>query len=243
VTTAADLRAALDPVVLFELAFRVAAHDWQRDYLRAPGPVLTVKGRQVGASTAAAAMAVHEVLYRPDVTAAIVSPSLRQSQEIAGKARTALRNLAVPLVQDSSTALRLRNGSRVLSLPGTAKSVRGWSASLLILDEAAYLAPETWAAVTALTAATGGRIVIQSTPALAEGQFHELVTGDDPSWTRFTVPSASVPTIAPTFLDAERRTMTPDEYGREYECTFGSVSSLPRLFPPERLAALFPEVA
>lgn len=238
-TTATDLRMALDPAALFERAFRFDALPWQRDYLREHRPVATVKGRQTGASTAAAALAVHEALYRAGSTSAIVSPSLRQSQEIAGKARTALRNLDVELAQDSATTLRLRNGSRVMALPGTPKSVRGWSASLLVLDEAAYLDPETWTAVRALVAATGGRLVIQSTPDLAAGPFFDLVTGDDPAWARFSVPSGSVSTIAGSFLEAERRAMTADEYAREYECRFGQLASVTRLFSPERLDALF----
>ena len=138
-----DLRAALDPVALFEAAFGVNALDWQRGYLREDRPVALVKGRQVGASLAAAALAIHVVRYHDDVNAIIVSPSLKQSTEIATRARTGLRNLGVGLLQDSISTLRLANGSRILSLPGTARSVRGWTAQLLVIDEAAYVDHET----------------------------------------------------------------------------------------------------
>ena len=132
--------------------------------------------------------------------------------------------------------LRLANGSRILSLPGTARSVRGWTAKLLILDEAAFISPETFTAARALVA-TGGRLVVQSTPAIETGDFHELVTGDDTDWSRLVVRSDAVPTITPTLLEAERRAMSPDAYATEYECQFGKSGAT--LLTIEGIAALF----
>jgi len=234
-TLAADLAAALDPVVLFAQAIGKPAHDWQRGYLRETRPTVVLKGRQTGASTAAAVLAIHSALYGPGADAVIVSPSLRQSTEIATRARAGLRALGVRLTQDSTSMLRLPNGSRILSLPGTARSVRGWTARLLILDEAAFIEPATFTAARALVA-TGGRLVVQSTPAGEWGDFYELVTGDAPEWARFTVRSDEVPTIAPEFLEAERRAMTPDAYATEYECVFGKAGA--SLFTAEGLAGL-----
>lgn len=232
---AADFRAALDPAVLFEQAFGFAPLDWQRGYLREDRPTVVLKGRQVGASLSAAALAIHIVRYWSDVNVVIVSPSLKQSTEICTRARTGLRRLGIALVQDSTSTLRLGNGSRILSLPGTARSVRGWTAQLLILDEAAFIEHETFVAARALVA-TGGRLVIQSTPADESGDFHEIVTGDDPDWARFTVRSDEVSTISPAFLAAERRAMSPDAYAREFECQFGKAGA--SLFTAERIAGL-----
>jgi hypothetical protein len=232
-----DLRAALDPSALFERAFGLTPLAWQLDYLREERPAVVLKGRQVGASLAAAALAIHTTVYGPDVNnVVIVSPSLKQSTEIATRARTGLRNLGVRLEQDSASVLRLVNGSRILSLPGTARSVRGWTAKLLILDEAAFISPETFVAARALVA-TGGRLVVQSTPADEHGDFHEIVSGDDPAWARFTVRSDEVPTISPEFLASERREMSPDAYAMEYECAFGKAGAA--LFSIDRISRLF----
>jgi tRNA(Met) C34 N-acetyltransferase TmcA len=232
---ATDFRAALDPAVLFEQAFGYAPLDWQRGYLRETRPTVVLKGRQVGASTSAAALAIHTVRYWPDVNVVIVSPSLKQSTEICTRARSGLRRLGLTLAQDSTSTLRLSNGSRILSLPGTARSVRGWTAKLLILDESAFIEPSTFEAARALVA-TGGRLVVQSTPADESGDFYELVTGDDPDWARFTVRSDEVPTISPAFLAAEARAMSPDAYAREFECQFGKAGA--SLFTAGMLAAL-----
>jgi hypothetical protein len=164
-----------------------------------------------------------------------VSPSLKQSTEIATKARIGLRNLGARLIQDSASTLRLANGSRILSLPGTARSVRGWTARLLILDEAAFILPETFTAARALVA-TGGRLVVQSTPAAEAGDFYELATGDDPGWSFIVVRSDEVPTISAAFLAAERRALPADLYVQEYEGTFGKVGA--SLFTAEGINAL-----
>ena len=136
---AADLRMALDPVAAFEAAFGLEALEWQRGYLRETRPAVVVKGRQIGASTCAAALAIHTSVFNPATNVVIVSPSLKQSAEILGRARVGLRRLGVRLDQDSASMLRLANDSLVVSLPGTALSVRGWTGRLLILDEAPYI--------------------------------------------------------------------------------------------------------
>lgn len=241
-TLARDLLAAIDPVVTFADAFGEAPHEWQVGYLREHRPVALLKGRQVGASTAAATLAIHAARYWPDSNSVIVSPTLPQSREVAMRARIGLRNLGERLVQDSASVLRLANGSRILSLPGTARSVRGWTARLLIIDEAAFVLPETFTAAQPIIA-TGGRIVIQSTPAGESGDFHAIVTGDDPAWARYTVPSTSVSTITPEWLEGQRRTMAPDAFAQEFECVFGKAGAT--LFTPERIASLIltPEAA
>lgn len=220
----ADFRAALDPAELFRQAFGNAPHAWQSEYLRETRNAVNLKGRQVGASQAAAALAIHSCRYWPNTNAVIVSPSLKQSTEITTKARVGLYALGIRLLQDSSSMLRLANGSRILSLPGTAKSVRGWTARLLVLDEAAYIEPETFTAARALVA-TGGRLVVQSTPADEVGAFYDLVTDTPANWASFSVRSDSVSSINDDFLASERKSMTPDEYAREYECAFGKAGA------------------
>jgi hypothetical protein len=232
---AADLRATLDPAALFQQAFGLEPLPWQRGYLRSDRSTVVLKGRQVGASLAAAALAIYTARYWADSATIIVSPSLKQSGEILGRARAGLRRLRASLEQDSASMLRLANGSRIVSLPGTARSVRGWTAKLLILDEAAFIEPETFTAARALVA-TGGRLVVQSTPAAEIGDFHEIVKADDPAWAHFTIRSAEVPTISVEFLEAERRAMSPDTFAGEYECTFGKSGAT--LFTAERIASL-----
>jgi hypothetical protein len=230
-----DVLAALDPVETFRGAFELEPLDWQATYLREWRNTDVLKGRQVGASHGAAALAIHQARTYARTNAIILSPTLKQSTEITTRSRVGLVTLGERLVQDSASLLRLANGSRILSLPGTASSVRGWSAQLLIIDEAAFVAEDTWTAARALVA-TGGRMVVQSTPAGEYGSFYELVTAADSDWAHFVVRSDEVSTISAAFLAGEKRAMTPDAYAAEYECQFGRAGA--SLFTADRIAGL-----
>lgn len=225
----------IDPTYTFEQAFGVAPLTWQVPYLWEVRNAVILKGRQVGASTCAAALAIRIIRSQPKKLAAIVSPSMKQSTEVKLRAKNGLEALGERLVIDSQTTVGLDNGSRILSLPGSAKSVRGWTADLLVIDEAAFLDPDTFLAARA-TVATGGRVIVQSTPAGPFGHFYDLFNSNDPTWAQFRVSSEDVPTISPEFLAAERATLGEDEYAQEYLGRFAQAGM--GLVDPDRLNAL-----
>ncbi len=212
----------LDPVYTFREANGFDPLVWQVPYLESTDNAVILKGRQVGASTSAAAICIRYVRHFPNFLAAIVSPSMKQSTEVKLKAKNGLIRLGEDLVQDSQDTLGLDNGSRIISLPGSPKSVRGWSAGLLIIDEAAFLDPETFLAARATVAATGGRTIVQSTPISPFGHFFDLFDMPDPGWTKYQVSSEDVSTISPAFLASEKLKLTPDEYAQEYLGQFAS---------------------
>ena len=92
----------------------------------------------------------------------------------------------------------------------------------MVLDEAAWIPSETFAAARPLTAATRGRLIIQSTPGSPVGAFHELATDPPEAWAFMKVRSDEVGTIAPEFLERERAEMSPELYRQEYEAEFGT---------------------
>lgn len=230
----ADLLSGFDPVEVFRRALSLEPMAHQVDYLRSRRPMLVLKGRQTGFSTTAAAKAIHLCWFRPNVLAAIISPSQKQSENVARIARQGLRALGARLEADSASNIKLANGSRIVSLPGTAKSVRGFTAQLLVIDEAAYVLPETWVAARPLIA-TGGQLIVQSTPNGQAGDFWDLWRANDPTWQRFTLRSDEVPTISAAFLAKELAELGSDGFASEYLCEFGRVG-VPSLFTAERLA-------
>lgn len=226
----------LDPTYTFTEAFGFSPLAWQVPYLESTDNAVIVKGRQIGASTSAAAICIRYVRHFPNFLAAIVSPSMKQSTEVKLKAKNGLIRLGEDLVQDSQDTIGLDNGSRIISLPGSPKSVRGWSAGILIIDEAAFLDPETFLAARATVAATGGRTIVQSTPISPFGHFFDLFSVPDPGWTRYQVSSEDVSTISTAFLASEKLKLTDDEYAQEYLGQFASAGL--GLVDPERLREL-----
>jgi hypothetical protein len=200
----------------FERGTGHPAFGWQRPYLSHEGSIVLLKGRQIGASTGAAVKVVHTALQSPGSTSVIVSPTQKQSGEILSRARVAALRLAVGLRKDSASALTLANGSRVISLPGSAKSVRGYTADgVLVLDEAAFLEDETWLAAQALVAASEAPVVVQSTPYGGVGAFAALWQSQDPAYLRLQVRSDEV--VSAEWLDIQRRRMSPGEFRQEFE--------------------------
>lgn len=221
----------LDPTKVFRAATGNDPLEWQVPYLWETRNSVVLKGRQVGASTSASGKAIRAARIGRNRLVAIVSPSQKQSTEVRERCEQGLANMGVQLKSNNATTLELHNGSRILSLPGTPKSVRGWSAHFLIIDEAAFLDPETFLAARATVAATGGQTVVQSTPAGPYGHFYDLFAeavpvgealledgSPDPTveWVSFRVSSEDVPTIDPAFLAAERATLGEDDYAQEY---------------------------
>lgn len=226
----------------FRAAFGLEPMAHQVAYLESSGHLLVRKGRQAGLTQAAAALAIHVARERPGNLAAVISPSLRQSTEVAMRARTGLWALGDTLVQDSVSLLRLKNGSRILSLPGSARGVRGYAAALVIVDEAAWVDDQTFVAVRALVAATGGRVIVQSTPGSPVGFFHELATNTPPDWHSLVVRSDEARTISPEFLERERREMSEELFRQEYMAEFGTGLGS-SLFSMEALRALVQETS
>jgi hypothetical protein len=121
--------------------------------------------------------------------------------------------------------MELTSGSRIEALPGTEKTVRGFSGvDLLIVDEASRVADELYYAVRPMLAVSGGRLMMLSTPYGKRGVFFEEWTGGDGSagsaWERYEVPALECPRIPVSFLEEERAALPAWVYRQEYECAF-----------------------
>ncbi len=236
---AAHLAGWMGPRELFLRATGDYPLAWQEDYLlySSTHDGCVLKGRQVGASTSAGVIAIRTARYVAGAFCAIVSPSQKQSTEVKERAKQGVLRLGDHLIKDNSSELGFANGSRIISLPGTAKSVRGWSCDLLVIDEAAFLDEETYLAARA-TVATGGRVIVQSTPNGPYGPFYDAweAAGTDPAWKRYRVSSEEVPTIKKEFLARERSVLGKDEYAQEYLGIFTNPGL--GLIDPDRLTKL-----
>jgi hypothetical protein len=219
-----DLTLALDRR---EFARSVAFEpdDWQAEALRSEAArQLYNASRQSGKSTVAAILAVHTALYEPGSLTLLLSPTLRQSQELFKKCLSFYREAGRPVAPESETALTLtlENGSRIVSLPGKEGTVRGYSGvRLMVIDEAARVPDDLYASVRPMLAVSAGRLVALSTPFGTRGWWYEAWRGGDGSaWERYEVPATDVPRISPEFLEEERRTLGEWWFEQEYMCAF-----------------------
>ena len=196
---------------------------WQAQVVRSQvSRKLLLCCRQSGKSTTTAALALATALREPGSLVLLLSPSLRQSGELFRKVMEHYRALATPLPTQAESALRLElsNGSRLVSLPGTEGTVRGYSGvRLLVIDEAARVADELYYSVRPMLAVSGGRLIALSTPFGKRGWLYKEYTEGE-NWERIKVTAEQCPRISKAFLAEERRTLPPLWYQSEYMCEF-----------------------
>jgi len=238
---AADLACALDPVLLAERA-GINPDDWQRDLLRSTARRMLVNvTRQGGKSSIAAVLAVHQAVYAPGSLVLLVSPSLRQSAELFRKALDTYRILGHPVSPTAETLLRLElsSRSRIISLPGSQQTIRGYSApALVILDEAARIDDDLMQAISPMLAtAPDSRLLLLSTPNGKQGAFWRFWSDGGADWQRVEVPATAVPRISSAFLEAERRSMPVAWWRQEYACAFEEAEGA--VFRTEDIQAAF----
>jgi Terminase large subunit, T4likevirus-type, N-terminal len=222
VSLAQDLKLALDRVS-FARRLGLEPDPWQVDVLRSTSErVLLNCCRQSGKSTMTAVIALHRALYHPSSLILCLAPALRQSQELFSKMAGFYRDLGRPVsaVTERKLSLELENRSRIITLPGSEKTIRGFSGtSLLILDEAARVEDELYFAVRPMLAVSGGALMMLSTPHGKRGVFYEEWIGGH-GWERYEVPASQCPRISEEFLEQERASLPPFIFRQEYQCSF-----------------------
>ena len=218
---AADIARAVDPSWICA-DVGIEPDGWQRDLLRLmPKRALLCCARQTGKTLTTALMALHRASSEPKALVIVVSPSQRQSAEMLRTIRLLHARLttAPPLGAESVLKIEMANGSRILALPGTERTVRGFSAaSLVICDEAARVGDDLLAAIRPMIAVkSDAALIFLSTP--AGGAFFDMAQcGDD--WHRVKVTADQCPRISKQFLAEELRNLGPSEFSQEYGLQF-----------------------
>jgi hypothetical protein len=196
---------------------------WQERLLRSDSPrVLLNCSRQSGKSTMAGVVALHRALTVPSSLVLILAPAERQAKELFSKMAEAYRTIGhvVPAESYRKMGAELVNGSRIEALPGTEKTIRGFSGvDLLLVDEASRVADELYYAVRPMLAVSGGRLMMLTTPYGRRGVFYQEWTGDG-AWERYEVPASQCPRISEEFLEEERRALPRRVFRQGYECSF-----------------------
>jgi Terminase large subunit, T4likevirus-type, N-terminal len=209
--------------VEFAHSLGIVPDSWQERLLRSDAPrVLLNCARQSGKSTMAGIIALHQALLRRSSLVLILAPAERQAKELFSKVAEAYRALGHIIPADSyrKMGMELANGSRIEALPGTEKTIRGFSGvDLLLVDEASRVADELYYAVRPMLAVSGGRLMMLSTPYGRRGVFFEEWT-DGQGWERYEVPASQCPRISEEFLEEELRALPRRVFRQEYECSF-----------------------
>lgn len=156
---------AADPCLMAE-AVNHPPEFWQQRLLRSTARrIAVVAARQVGKSAMISMITLHEATFRSPALIPIISSRQDAANEFLLRVRTWARMLGIPVEGEATTSMRFGNGSRVLALPSTIDTVRGYSsARLIVIDEASFVGDDVFAAIVPRLAADG-RLIALCTPA------------------------------------------------------------------------------
>jgi len=208
--------------------------------------------RQWGKSSIIAAKALHRGLYYPNSLILVASPTENQSKEMFLKIINASIYIeGLEKLEDSKSRMTLTNGSRIVTLPGTEKSVRGFSKpDLIIIDEASRALEELYIAIRPMMLMSLGQLVLISTPHGKQGFFHDVWShhGEtDPNggemleledgWERYRVIATENDRVTEKWLEHEKTQMSERAFQQEYLCQF--VETEDQVIPYDLIESMF----
>lgn len=190
---------------------------------------LTLKARQIGWSTLVAAHQFWKAFFTADFLVIDLSRTEREAISLLKKTKTGYAHLpewmrvrGPKLLVDNQQKMSFSNGSEILSMPSQSDPARGESASLIVVDEWAFLEnpEEAWASIEPV-ADVGGRIIGLSTANGSGNFFHQLwvgaTTGNNLFSTMFFPWSAGDRDRA--WYEEKKRSMLPWQLAQEYPTT------------------------
>jgi hypothetical protein len=216
-----------DPVEFARLA-GIEPERWQADVLRSEHKAkIILAGRRTGKSTLAGIIGLHNGLTTPGFNTIYVAPSLDQAQIPYLMAISTYRYLGrpVPAISERRTGLELSNGSELRAMAAVDRSKRGFSADLLVVDEASRIEDAAYygALLPSITRSTG-HVVVMSTPYLNEGFFAETwhASAADDEWERTFLTSEQCEYFQehPERLEMVKSKVPEWYYRQEYMCEF-----------------------
>jgi phage FluMu gp28-like protein len=175
--------------------------------------------------------AIHFADMNSAVTVLITAPSLMQSMIMFDRIVTfvyssaRLRNKVVRITR---TLVSFENGSRIIALPCSEHRLRGYTANMVICDEASWVSEKVILEVLfPMLTTTQGYAIFLSTPWDKNHFFYRAFV--NPAYSVHRVKSEECPLVTKEFLEEMRQNMTHEAYLMEYEAEF--VEALNSYFP------------
>ena len=179
-------------------------------------------GRQCGKTSTIAVKAIHFAYSSPNMNVLIASPSLRQSMIMFDRVLGFINDspiLSTGVARKTRTIIHLLNGSRITALPCSENLLRGYTADLVICDEAAFMPDDVIVKVVfPMLSATDGSAIFLSTPWGRDHFFYRAFI--DSGYSVHYVKSTECPLIKPEFLEEQRRNMSEEAFRMEYLAEF-----------------------
>jgi hypothetical protein len=178
--------------------------------------------RQWGKSTIIAIKALYEAVHNPNTVTIILSRSKEQAEVILQciRANAATLGLAAARYLGRDYSIALPNGAAIFAIAHHAETALGYTANTLIVDEAAVVKDETFAAALPSIARNNGKLWILSTPGGQTGTFYTLWHDEALShWHRVKATVDDLPYAGRDIIDLHLR-LYPAKAKQDLYCEF-----------------------
>ena len=229
--TQTEIATILKSPTLFAIKFlNIEPFEYQAEILEDEHPrMLIVGGRQIGKSLTLAIKALWNAFVKPNQDILIIAPTQRQSQVIYDKIFDIIYKndfIRSYTTKFTLSETKFQNGSviRCLTSGLTGEYVRGYAATMIIYDEAAFIPDEVFIALEPSLAVKGRQAIMSSTPYGKRGTFwniysHEIANRTN-LWNIYKIKSIQNPLITKEFLEMARNSRTPVQFAQEFEGEF-----------------------
>ena len=202
------VRLAKDPVFFCQKVLNFKPYWYQKMILQSKSRKIALcTGRQIGKTTALAKKVLHFAYTRANSLVLIISPSQRQSIEFLRRIKNDINSselLRASIVRETQTELEIRNGSRIISVPASTDTIRGYSPDLVCIDEAAHFVSDEvyYEAVRPMLMHTKGSLILISTPKGKRGFFYEAFDkSKNPDFETHILPAIVTPEVVEKYKD------------------------------------------
>jgi len=187
------------------------------------------KSRQLGISTVVAGYSLWLMLFHNDKNILVLATKRETAKNLVTKVRFAYQALPswlkIDTPENNVLTLRLSNGSQIKAASKASDAGRSEAASLLIMDEAAFIdnIGDVWTAAQQ-TLATGGSAIALSTPNGTGNWFHktwvEAETDPDSKFIPIKLPWDIHPERNQAWRDEQDKILGPKQAAQECDCSF-----------------------
>ena len=199
--------------------------------------ILVVGGRQIGKSLTLSAKALWTAFVKKDQDILIIASTLRQAKIVFDHIYRYVSNNSLINAHTKKltiTEIRFDNGSVIRCLPSgrSGEGIRGFSATMVIFDESAFIPDEVFIAVEPALGVKGSQVIYSSTPYGKRGFFYNIYAEQmsrNPAHREFSIyqiKSEENPYFSKEFLEKEKRLKTSAQFAQEYEATFVDESGM-----------------
>lgn len=216
------------PVEFSKVMLNFEPYPYQEDFLLDNSKrIVFLSGRQVGKSTITAIRTLWYAFVNNDVLALVIATNKNQAKMMIDKIKRWISKNPILYYGSSSTTyeIRLFNGSKIIALPSSPDSIRGFTANMVIVDEAAFVDEEIYVAIEPTLMSTNGTLILLGTPSNRSGRF--WYAWNSPQWSKHHATSFDNPlNLKSSWIDDFRNSHTEADYRREILGEFVSDESL-----------------